>query len=70
MIERMRSWVLGWKPEALNGHGPKHKGMQKRTFDRLVWEHDTFLSQGLGGFMAYLNRYKLDTALVEDYLPW
>ena len=38
---------LGWEPGILNGNGCKPKGMRRRTFERLVAEHDAFVEVSL-----------------------
>jgi hypothetical protein len=38
---------LGWQPGILNGPGDKPKGMHWQTYQRLVFEHDTFVNQSL-----------------------
>jgi len=42
---------LGWEPGILNGRSwTKPKGMHQRTFERLLREHDSLISEALSGF--------------------
>lgn len=43
---------LGWEPGCLNGWGPKPKGMHRKTFERLVAEHDAYVDSGCAMFEA------------------
>jgi hypothetical protein len=42
--ERIRE-KLGWEPGILNGEGRRPKWMRRKTFERLVLEHETLLSR-------------------------
>lgn len=46
---------LGWQPGILNGPGDKPKGMHWRTYQRLVYEHDTFVNQSLAWMAKRLS---------------
>ena len=46
---------LGWEPGILNGHGIKPKGMHWQTYQRLVFEHDTFVNVSLAGMQKLIK---------------
>jgi hypothetical protein len=51
---------LGWEPGILNGDGPKPKWMRWRTFERLVDEHDEFVSRSMGAIALKLGLGRRD----------
>ena len=46
--ERIRK-RLGWEPGVFFGHGDRPPRMYRRTFERLVAEHDAWVSQSMAG---------------------
>lgn len=53
---------LGWKAGILNGPGFRPKGMHWRTYERLLAEHDAFVSVSLAGMarrLGLMNRKPL-----------
>ena len=56
---------LGWTPGILNGNGFKPKGMHWRTYERLVVEHDAFVSVSLAGIAKKLGLMRAGLAEVE-----
>jgi hypothetical protein len=52
--DRLRK-KLGWEPGILNGPGLKPKGMHWRTYERLLAQHDGFVSASLAGMARRLG---------------
>lgn len=46
-VEKIRH-RLGWQAGIANGHGSRPKGMHRKTYDRLVSEHDKLAQQIIG----------------------
>ena len=46
---------LGWAPGIFNGPGQKPKGMHWRTYERLLAQHDAFVSVSLAGMAVKLG---------------
>jgi len=46
---------LGWTPGILNGPERKPNGMHRRTFERLVAEHDTWVAMSIAGMAKRLG---------------
>lgn len=46
---------LGWDQGILNGSGGKPKGMHRRTFRRLQYEHDGYVDSALAGMARLLG---------------
>ena len=53
---------LGWEAGILNGPGPKPKGMHRRSFERLVAQHDAWVAMSVACMAARLglNRQQLE----------
>ena len=60
---------LGWQPGILNGPGDKPKGMHWRTYQRLVYEHDTFVNQSLAWMAKRLGHVQGVLDNIELALP-
>ncbi len=46
-VEKIRH-RLGWQAGIANKHGNRPKGMHRKTYDRLVWEHDNLAKKIIG----------------------
>lgn len=46
---------LGWPPGIVNGRGGKPKGMHWRTYQRLVFEHDSLVNVSLAGMQKQIQ---------------
>lgn len=49
---------LEWKPGIANGHGSRPKGMHRKTYDRLVSEHDRIADHLLGLELEWVSKLK------------
>ena len=47
---------LEWKPGIANGHGSRPKGMHRKTYDRLVSEHDRIADHLLGLELEWVSK--------------
>ena len=47
---------LEWKPGIANGHGSRPKGMHRKTYDRLVSEHDRIADHLLGLELEWVGK--------------
>jgi hypothetical protein len=58
---------LGWMPGILNGPGTRPKGMHRRTYERLLAEHEAFVGRSLAGMARKLGilRGKLESIDAE-----
>ena len=54
-VEKIRH-RLQWKAGIAHGHGAKPKGMHKKSYDRLVWEHDKLVNTICGATYEYMER--------------
>ena len=57
---------LGWEPGILNGHGDKPKGMHRRTYERLVAQHDAYVEASLSGLALRLGLFESASLLGGD----
>ena len=48
---------LGWPQGIAHGHGNRPKGMHRKTYDRLVWEHDRLVNAICGATMQRLDKH-------------
>ena len=58
---------MGWEPGILNGNGEKPKWMRRRTFDRLVREHDKHVHRSWVGMAVKLRMTGLLERLGGDF---
>ena len=49
---------LEWKPGIAYGHGSRPKGMHRKTYDRLVSEHDRIADHLLGLELEWVSKLK------------
>ena len=49
---------LGWQAGIANGHGSRPKGMHRKTYDRLVSEHDRIADHLLGLELEWVSKLK------------
>ena len=47
---------LEWKPGIAYGHGSRPKGMHRKTYDRLVSEHDRIADHLLGLELEWVSK--------------
>ena len=49
---------LQWQQGIVNGHGSRPKGMHRKTYDRLVSEHDRIADNLLGLELEWVSKLK------------
>lgn len=49
---------LQWQQGIANGHGSRPKGMHRKTYDRLVSEHDRIADNLLGLELEWVSKLK------------
>lgn len=54
-VEKIRH-KLGWQAGIAHGHGNRPKGMHRKTYDRLVWEHDKIADLILGNELDWISK--------------
>lgn len=54
-VEKIRH-RLGWQAGIANGHGSRPKGMHRKTYDRLVSEHDRIADHLLGLELEWVSK--------------
>ncbi len=57
---------LGWTPGILNGPGTRPKGMHRRTYQRVLAEHEAFVGVSLAGMVRKLGLLRGQLEDVED----
>lgn len=57
---------LGWPAGILNGPGAKPKGMHRRTYERLLAQHDEFVGVSLAGMAKKLGLLRCQLEDIED----
>lgn len=59
---------LKWEPGILNGDGDKPKGMHRRTYQRLVAQHDAHVEASLVGMARRLGLVGRGLDGIDDLL--
>lgn len=65
--DRLRE-KLKWEPGFLNGDGAKPNGMHRRTYERLVAQHDAHVEASLAGMARRLGLVGRGFAGIDDLL--